>query len=168
MNAIRTPRPVRRNIGRRATGSARSPCPRIVPLASTPPGPGKNFPLAGRPVHPALVRAYGEVKLACAVTNDRLGAWKDRALAEAIQTACREMAGGQLDDRVVVDALQGGAGTSLNMNVNEVIANRALELMELAPGSYNVISPLDDVKPAPVHQRHLSHCAQAGRHPTPP
>jgi aspartate ammonia-lyase len=109
----------------------------------------ENFPLAGRPVHPALVHAYGEVKLACALTNHRLGSWDDRARVEALEAACRELAEGRLDDRVVVDALQGGAGTSLNMNVNEVIANRALELLGHPPGSYDIISPLGDVN---LHQ----------------
>jgi len=108
-----------------------------------------NLPLAGRPVHPELVRAYGAVKLACARANRALGAWADRAKADAIETACSEMADGELTAHVVVDALQGGAGTSLNMNVNEVLANRALALLGLPPGRYGVVSPLDDVN---LHQ----------------
>ncbi|HPC16517.1 MAG TPA: lyase family protein, partial [Candidatus Hydrogenedentes bacterium] len=90
----------------------------------------ENFPLAGRPSHPALVAAYGDVKLACALTNQAMGVWDDDLQkADAIVRACREMASGELTRHVVVDALQGGAGTSLNMNVNEVIANRALDLL---------------------------------------
>ncbi|HVN76812.1 MAG TPA: aspartate ammonia-lyase [Thermoanaerobaculaceae bacterium] len=108
-----------------------------------------NFPLAGRPVHPELVRAYGAVKLACALTSRALGARPDAARADAIERACREMANGELSAHVVVDSLQGGAGTSLNMNVNEVVANRALVLMGLPPGRYDVVSPLDDVN---LHQ----------------
>ncbi|HUK76939.1 MAG TPA: lyase family protein, partial [Thermoleophilia bacterium] len=85
-----------------------------------------NFGLAGRPVHGELVRAYGTVKLAAALTNRDLGVWADDpAKAEAIERACRELADGLHGDQVVVDLLQGGAGTSTNMNVNEVIANRA-------------------------------------------
>ena len=88
----------------------------------------ENFPLAGRMVHPALALAFGEVKLACAMTNRALGAWAgDEAKAEAIEQACRELSEGELAGEIVVDALQGGAGTSTNMNVNEVLANRALE-----------------------------------------
>ncbi|MBN2308422.1 MAG: aspartate ammonia-lyase [Candidatus Hydrogenedentes bacterium] len=106
----------------------------------------ENFPLSGRRVHPELVRAYGTVKLACALTNQALGVWQDDAAkAEAIVRACREMAEGPLTEHVVVDAFQGGAGTSTNMNVNEVIANRALALLGAPPGAYERVSPLDDV-----------------------
>ena len=97
----------------------------------------ENFPLAGRVVHPALALAFGEVKLACALTNRALGAWAgDEAKAEAIEQACRELSEGELAGEIVVDALQGGAGTSTNMNVNEVLANRALEILGLAHGDY--------------------------------
>ncbi len=106
----------------------------------------ENFPLAGRPSHPALVAAYGDVKLACALTNQAMGVWDDDLQkADAIVRACREMASGELTRHVVVDALQGGAGTSLNMNVNEVIANRALDLLGEPRGNYRRVSPLDDV-----------------------
>ncbi len=110
---------------------------------------GANFPLAGHPVHPELSHAYGAVKLACARTNRALGVWADDAKAAALDRACCEMADGKLDAHIVVDALQGGAGTSLNMNVNEVLANRALALLGLPPGRYDVVSPLDDVN---LHQ----------------
>jgi aspartate ammonia-lyase len=110
----------------------------------------ENFPLAGRSVHPALGRAFGDVKLACALTNRSLGSWAaDAARADAIERACRELSEGLLDAQIVVDALQGGAGTSTNMNVNEVLANRALELMGLEHGQYNHVSPLDDIN---LHQ----------------
>ena len=108
----------------------------------------ENFPLAGRPVHAELVRAYGAVKLACARVNADLGAWP-AAKAEAILAACREMADGRLAEHVVADALQGGAGTSTNMNVNEVLANRALELLGRARGRADLVSPLDDLN---LHQ----------------
>jgi aspartate ammonia-lyase len=109
-----------------------------------------NFALAGRPVHPALVEAYGSVKLATVLTNRALGAWADDPeKADALERACREMATGALTRHVIVDALQGGAGTSTNMNVNEVLANRALELLGEPHGSYDRVSPLDDVN---LHQ----------------
>jgi aspartate ammonia-lyase len=110
----------------------------------------ENFPLAGRPVHRALGRAYGDVKLACALTNRSLGVWRDDAVkADAIERACRELSEGLLDGQIVVDALQGGAGTSTHMNVNEVLANRALQILGDPPGTYKRISPLDDIN---LHQ----------------
>ena len=111
----------------------------------------ENFPLAGRPVHGELVAAYGTVKLACALTNRALGAWAGRrrprptpssAPAARWPTACSTQ-------HVVVDRLQGGAGTSTNMNVNEVLANRALELLGEPHGDYDRVSPLDDIN---LHQ----------------
>lgn len=105
-----------------------------------------NFPLTGRHVHPAWIHAMGSVKLACAKTSRSLGAWKDDIpKADAIEKAASEVASGALDHAVAVDPLQGGAGTSLNMNINEVIANRALEILGLPKGSYDKISPLDDI-----------------------
>ena len=109
-----------------------------------------NFPLSGRLVHPALISAYGAVKLACATTNHALGAWSEApAKAETIFRACHELEAGLLNDHIIVDALQGGAGTSTNMNVNEGIANHALATLGKAPGSYDIISPLDDIN---LHQ----------------
>jgi aspartate ammonia-lyase len=110
----------------------------------------ENFVLSGHPVHGALVAAFGTVKLACARTNRSLGVWADEpAKADAIEQACREMADGLLTAHVVVDAMQGGAGTSTNMNVNEVLANRALELLGEPRGAYGRVSPADDVN---LHQ----------------
>ncbi len=109
----------------------------------------QNFPLLGRPVHPALVRAFGAVKLAALRTNRNLGFFPDAAPADALERACRELMDGLLDADVAVDALQGGAGTSTNMNVNEVLANRALELLGLPRGDYASVSPLDHVN---LHQ----------------
>jgi len=109
----------------------------------------QNFPLTGRPVHPALISAYGSVKLACAITNRSLGTWPDETKAQAIEQACRDMTSGLLNDLVIVDCLQGGAGTSTNMNVNEVLANRALLLLGEPPGRYDRVSPFDDIN---LHQ----------------
>ena len=108
----------------------------------------ENFPLSGRRVHPELIHAYGAVKLACARTNRELGRWDDQRTA-AIEQACSEMMEGQLDSHIVVDALQGGAGTSTNMNVNEVLANRALQILGRPLGDYATISPADDIN---LHQ----------------
>lgn len=109
----------------------------------------ENFQISGKPVHPELVKAYGAVKLACFLTNKQLGYFPEASKADAIEQACVEMAEGRLTEHLVVDALQGGAGTSTNMNVNEVIANRALEISGKAKGDYSYISPLDDVN---LHQ----------------
>lgn len=95
-------------------------------------------------MHPELVRAYGAVKLACARTNRSLGIWTDRAKADAMEGACREIMAGLLTEHVIVDSLQGGAGTSTNMNINEVLANRALEMLGHPFGRYDIVSPLDD------------------------
>jgi aspartate ammonia-lyase len=104
----------------------------------------ENFPLSGRSVRPALIHAYGLVKRACAQVNAGIG-FLDERKAAAIEAACVEMVAGMLDRHVVVDALQGGAGTSLNMNVNEVLANRALQLLDRPLGDYDTVHPIDDV-----------------------
>ncbi|MDR1710050.1 MAG: aspartate ammonia-lyase [Candidatus Accumulibacter sp.] len=105
-----------------------------------------NFPLAGRPCAAGLVRGMALVKLACARTNAALG-FLEPEIGEAIADACIELAEGDAELRaaVVVDALQGGAGTSLNMNVNEVIANRAEERLGGRRGEYRRVHPLHHV-----------------------
>jgi aspartate ammonia-lyase len=100
----------------------------------------ENFPLSGRPVHRGLVRGYGAVKLACARTNAELG-FLTEAMVGPLEAACQEMMHGALDEHVIVDALQGGAGTSTNMNVNEVLANRAVQIAGFAPGDHALLSP---------------------------
>jgi aspartate ammonia-lyase len=108
----------------------------------------ENFDLLGRPIHPDLARALGAVKLAAARTNRALGCLAGD-LSDALERACGELAGGALVPLIVVDALQGGAGTSANMNVNEALANRALELMGAPKGDYARISPTGHVN---LHQ----------------
>ncbi len=109
----------------------------------------ENFPLSRQSVHSALIQAYGDVKLACMQVNRNLGFWNDPPKEDAMEQACIEMREGLLNEHIVVDALQGGAGTSTNMNVNEVLANRALEICGKQRGNYEYISPLDDIN---LHQ----------------
>ena len=108
-----------------------------------------NFNVSGILVHPELVKAYGEVKLACFKTNRQLGYFPEDQKANAIEQACSEMAEDLLTSYVVVDSLQGGAGTSTNMNVNEVLANRSLQIAGKEKGDYSFISPLNDIN---LHQ----------------
>ncbi|HBG25534.1 MAG: aspartate ammonia-lyase [Planctomycetes bacterium GWF2_41_51] len=108
----------------------------------------ENFPLALRPVHTKLISAFAAVKLACAKTNHELGKWDDNVFSAIVQ-ACEEMIAGKLDQHIKVDAMQGGAGTSTNMNVNEVLANRALIILGKKTGDYDTISPIDDIN---LHQ----------------
>lgn len=104
----------------------------------------ENFSIAGRNIHPGLIQAYGAVKLAAAETTHELGRWDDETFA-AIKCACCEMIEGSLNHHIDLDALQGGAGTATNMCVNEVIANRTLQLLEKQPGAYASIDPLEDI-----------------------
>jgi aspartate ammonia-lyase len=107
-----------------------------------------NFPLSGRPVAPELIQAIALVKKACCRANAELG-YLDAARADAIAAACDEVRQGRFAAEFVTDALQGGAGTSTNMNVNEVVANRALELLGRDKGDYGFLHPLDHVN---LHQ----------------
>ncbi|WP_395666968.1 aspartate ammonia-lyase [Methylocella sp.] len=110
----------------------------------------RNFPISGVPVghFPELVRALALVKQAAARANRRLG-HLEPARADAIERACEAVATQpRFADQFVVDAVQGGAGTSTNMNANEVIANVALELIGRRRGDYAAIHPIDDVNMA--------------------
>jgi aspartate ammonia-lyase len=106
----------------------------------------ENFPISGTDISifPELVNALACVKQACALANNELGLLDDRR-AEAIVRACREVRSGKYHDQFVVDVIQGGAGTSTNMNANEVIANRALEILGYERGNYREIHPLEHV-----------------------
>ena len=94
--------------------------------------------------YPEYVISIAYVKMAAAEANAELGVL-DRRIADAIVEACREIVGGKFHDQFPVDMMQGGAGTSVNMNANEVIANRALELMGHKKGEYQFCSPNDHV-----------------------
>jgi aspartate ammonia-lyase len=103
-----------------------------------------NFPVSGLRAHPELVSAYLFVKKAAVLTNMELKVL-DRALGSAILQAADDALTGKFNDQFVVDAYQAGAGTSFNMNVNEVLANRALELLGRKRGDYEYLSPNDHV-----------------------
>jgi len=104
----------------------------------------ENFPISGVPIsrHSDLVVGLASVKQAAAEANQQLGLL-DTAIAEAIIAACMEIRGGSLHDQFVIDQIQGGAGTSTNMNANEVIANRALEILGHERGAYHLVHPLE-------------------------
>lgn len=106
----------------------------------------ENFPFSGIRVdhYEHFVRAFACVKKAAALANAELGVL-DGKIAEAITKACDEIQAGKLHDQFIVDMIQGGAGTSTNMNANEVIANRALELLGHAKGQYEFCHPNDHV-----------------------
>ncbi|MFL6662065.1 MAG: lyase family protein, partial [Rhizobacter sp.] len=106
----------------------------------------ENFPISGQTVGhwDDLVRALAYVKKAAALANKKLGVVEPR-LADAIVLACDDLVAGRLHDQFVVDVIQGGAGTSTNMNANEVIANRALEHLGMDKGRYDVLHPNDHV-----------------------
>ena len=106
----------------------------------------ENFPISGISVsrYPNMVRALACVKQACAQANHELD-MLDEARTNAIVKACEEIRAGKLHDQFTVDVIQGGAGTSTNMNANEVIANRALELLGFARGDYKQLHPLEHV-----------------------
>ena len=103
-----------------------------------------NFPVSGEKNHPTLIRSYVLVKKACAMTNHELGVL-DKKRANAIVRACDSILSGLFADQFVIDKYQAGAGTSLNMNVNEVIANIALESLGRPKGEYSSVNPNDHV-----------------------
>ncbi|MGE4484884.1 MAG: aspartate ammonia-lyase [Oscillospiraceae bacterium] len=108
----------------------------------------QNFAITGVPIHAELIHALVTVKKAAAITNRGIGAVEKR-IADAIISACDEILSGALHEQFIVDCMQGGAGTSANMNVNEVLANRAVELLGGQKGDYSLVHPLDHVN---LHQ----------------
>jgi aspartate ammonia-lyase len=104
----------------------------------------ENFRITGLRLHPALIKGLAMVKKAAALANMELG-YIPKEVGAAIVTAADELIDGKLHDQVIVDPIQGGAGTSINMNVNEVIANRAIELLGGEKGDYKLVSPLNHV-----------------------
>jgi aspartate ammonia-lyase len=104
----------------------------------------ENFPISGWKAHPGFIRGTVEIKKAATLVHKELGLLPNDK-AEAIVKACDEILSGRLMDQFVVDVFQAGAGTSHNMNINEVIANRALELSGHKKGDYDFINPNDHV-----------------------
>jgi aspartate ammonia-lyase len=106
----------------------------------------ENFAISGTPIsiYPDLIEALACVKQAAAIANSELGLLDDKR-ALAVRLACEEIREGKLHEEFVVDVIQGGAGTSTNMNANEVICNRALELLGHSKGEYQHLHPLDHV-----------------------
>jgi aspartate ammonia-lyase len=106
----------------------------------------ENFPITGTPIsiYPELIKALACIKQAAALANHELGLL-DPVRCDAIVRACAELLDGKLHEQFVVDVIQGGAGTSTNMNANEVIANRALELLGHRKGEYQYLHPNEQV-----------------------
>ena len=104
----------------------------------------ENFPVSGIKEPAEFIRAYVIIKKAAATANMQLGCL-DTEKAKAIIAACDEVLADKLIDQFVVDVFQAGAGTSFNMNVNEVLANRALEILGKQKGDYKTLSPNDHV-----------------------
>lgn len=103
-----------------------------------------NFQITHSLLHPVLIDSIVMVKKAAAITNKKSGKL-DQQIAQAIIKACDEILDGNLRDQFIVDAIQGGAGTSANMNANEVIANRAIEIFGGTKGDYSIVHPNDHV-----------------------
>ena len=104
----------------------------------------RNFPISGLRTHPFLVRAAGCVKKAAAQANHAAGKLPEN-IADAIVQAADEVSAGRHTDQFIVDAFQSGAGVSFHMNTNEVIANRAIEILGGRRGDYSVVHPNDHV-----------------------
>jgi len=104
----------------------------------------ENFPITGQKAHSEQIRALAYIKKACALANCEVGLM-DQKICDAIVQACDEIVAGQFHDGFIVDPIQGGAGTSLNMNANEVVANRAIEILGGSKGDYTVVHPNDHV-----------------------
>ena len=107
----------------------------------------ENFPVSGLKAPIQIIEAYVLIKKAAALANMKVG-WLDQRIGAAIVTACEEVFSGALVDQFVVDVFQAGAGTSFNMNTNEVLANRALEILGKEKGDYKTVSPNDHVNMA--------------------
>lgn len=104
----------------------------------------ENFPITGESLNKQMIVSLAEIKKACAEVNNSVGLL-DAKKAKAIEKACDEIIKGKLHDQFIVDPIQGSAGTSMNMNANEVIANRAIELLGGEKGDYTIIHPNDHV-----------------------
>lgn len=106
-----------------------------------------NFHITNKPMHYEFINNLAQIKKAAAITNEHTGLLNYK-IANVISIACDEIINGKFHDQFIVDAVQGGAGTSANMNANEVIANRAIELLGCTKGDYTVVHPNDHVNMA--------------------
>ena len=104
----------------------------------------ENFRITGLNMHPEIINSLAYIKKAAAITNCEVGIL-DRKIADAITKACDEILEGKMHKDFIVDPIQGGAGTSINMNANEVIANRAIEILGGRKGEYSIVNPNDHV-----------------------
>ena len=104
----------------------------------------ENFSITGRRLHTDMIRSLAFLKKACAMANAAAGVM-DTRIAVAIEQACDRILDGKFHDQFIVDPIQGGAGTSINMNANEVIANIAIELLGGEKGDYSLVHPNDHV-----------------------
>ena len=104
----------------------------------------ENFLISGYHLRPEMIDSLAEVKKACAIANYKAGQMT-KEIADAIVQACDEIIDGQWHDEFIVDPIQGSAGTSINMNANEVIANRAIEILGGTKGDYSIVHPNDHV-----------------------
>ncbi|HYT33220.1 MAG TPA: aspartate ammonia-lyase, partial [Thermoanaerobaculia bacterium] len=104
----------------------------------------ENYPISGERAHPEVIRAYARMKRACAETNREFGRLDEKKTG-AIVAACDEILAGRHVEQFVVDVYQAGAGTSFHMNVNEVIAGRAAEILGASRGDRSAVNPNDDV-----------------------
>ena len=107
----------------------------------------QNFPITGQRMHTRFIHSLAQIKKAAALTNHAAGKL-DQRRCDAICRACDDVLADRLMDSFIVDPIQGGAGTSANMNANEVIANRAIELLGGTKGDYSVVHPNDHVNMA--------------------
>lgn len=101
-----------------------------------------NFPITGQKIYPEMIKSLATVKCASAMANTKIGRM-DKKIGDAIIAAAKEIIDGKFHDQFVTDVIQGGAGTSINMNTNEILCNRALELIGEEKGRYDIISPND-------------------------
>ena len=104
----------------------------------------ENFMITGKKVHMEMIKALAQVKKATAITNMQVELLNEK-VGNAIIEACDEIIEGGLKDQFITDPIQGGAGTSMNMNLNEVIANRAAEILGGEKGDYSIVHPNDHV-----------------------
>lgn len=107
----------------------------------------ENFPITGTKLHPVFIKNLARIKRAAAITNRKAGKLKPE-ISYAIESAANEVVCGMFDQEFIVDGIQGGAGTSANMNMNEVIANRAIEMLCGKKGDYTIVHPNDHVNMA--------------------